>query len=64
MYVKPVLEALETVELGVWIGPVNAGSTCCADDLYLTTGNSSSLHIMLKKGKKLTLQFALACLLI
>ena len=44
VYISPVLEAVDNAQLGVWIGNVNAGITCCADDLYLTTDNPHSLQ--------------------
>ena len=35
IYINPVLETLESADLGVNIGPINTGVSCVADDLYL-----------------------------
>ena len=32
-YISPVLEMVESASLGVWIGPINTGISCCADDI-------------------------------
>ena len=47
IYINTVLETLESAQLGVNIGPVNVGSCCVADDLYLLTDCQIKLQCML-----------------
>ena len=36
IYINPLLDTVDSANLGVWVGPVNVGSSACADDEYLT----------------------------
>ena len=47
IYINPILETLESAELGVNIGPINTGVSCVADDVYLTTDNQTKLQGLL-----------------
>ena len=33
VYVAPVLETIDKADLGVRMGPINCGVSCCADDI-------------------------------
>ena len=39
---------MDSANLGVWIGPVNVGSSACADDGYLMTDTQSKLQALLE----------------
>ena len=44
-YINPVLETLESADLGVQIGPnINTGISCVADDLYLDTDDQVKMQ--------------------
>ena len=34
IYINPVLDILDSAQLGIDIGPINAGVSCVADDVY------------------------------
>ena len=42
-----MLDTVDSANLGVWIGPVNVGSSACADDEYLMTDTQSKLQALL-----------------
>ena len=44
IYINPILETLESAELGVNIGQINTGISCVADDVYLTTDYQTKLQ--------------------
>ena len=44
IYINPVLETLDRANLGVNIGPINAGISCVADDLYLLSDDQTKLQ--------------------
>ena len=44
IYINPILETLESADLGVNIGPVNTGVSCVADDVYLITDDQTKLQ--------------------
>ena len=44
IYINPLLETLESAELGIDIGPINTGVSCVADDVYLLTDNQTKLQ--------------------
>ena len=43
-YISPVIEMIESASLGVWIGPINTGISCCADDILGMTDSPSKLQ--------------------
>ena len=49
-YINPCLDAVNSAGLGCYIGPINLGTTCCADDTYLQAYSprslQSALHIV------------------
>ena len=47
MYASPLLETLDNADLGVWIGPINCGISCVADDVYLNADNQYNLQGLL-----------------
>ena len=47
IYLNPLLDALDSANLGIWIGPINVGSSTCADDIYLISDNQSKLQALL-----------------
>ena len=47
IYIGPLLEAIESAALGVWIGPINVSQSACADDEYLLTDSQTKLQAML-----------------
>ena len=47
IYNNPLLDSVDGAELGIWIGPVNVGSSACADDEYLTSDSQSKLQALL-----------------
>ena len=47
IYLNPLLDAIDSANLGVWIGPVNVGSSTCADDIYLISDSQSKLQALL-----------------
>ena len=44
---NPLLDTVDSANLGVWLGPVNVGSNACADDKYLMSGNQHILQSLL-----------------
>ena len=38
---------MDSANLGVWLGPVNVGSSACADDEYLITDSQSKLQSLI-----------------
>ena len=44
IYINPVLETLESADLGVNIGPINTGVSCVSDDVYLITDDQTKLQ--------------------
>ena len=47
IYINPLLDTVDSANLGVWVGPVNVGSSACADDEYLITDSQSKLQGLL-----------------
>ena len=47
IYINPLLDSVDGAELGIWIGPVNVGSSACADDEYLISDSQSKLQALL-----------------
>ena len=47
IYVNPLLDSVDSVNLGIWIGPINVGSSACADDEYLITDSQTKLQALL-----------------
>ena len=47
IYIAPLLETVESANLGVWIGPINTGLTCCADDFLGMSDNPHNLQCIL-----------------
>ena len=47
IYINPLLDAIDDAKLGVWIGPINVGSSACADDEYLMADTASKLQSQL-----------------
>ena len=47
IYIGPLLEAIDSAALGVWIGPINVSQSACADDEYLLTDSQTKLQAML-----------------
>ena len=47
IYINPVLDILDSAQLGIDIGPINAGVSCVADDVYLTTDDQTKLQGLL-----------------
>ena len=47
IYINPLLDAIDGANLGVWIGPVNVGSSACADDEYIMTDRPTKLQALL-----------------
>ena len=47
IYVNTLLDMVDQANLGVWIGPVNAGSSACADDEYLMSDSQSKMQALL-----------------
>ena len=45
IYINPLLNTVDSANLGVWIGPVNVGSSARADDEYLMTDTHSKLQL-------------------
>ena len=45
IYINPLLDTVDSANLGVWLGPVNVGHSACADDKYLMS------DVMLQKQK-------------
>ena len=38
---------VDSADLGVWLGPVNVGSSACADDEYLISDSQTKLQALL-----------------
>ena len=47
IYVAPLLDTLDTSQLGVWIGNINVGVSGVADDVYLMTDSQTKLQAQL-----------------
>ena len=47
IYANPLLDALDSANLGVQLGPVNCGFSSCADDLHLMTDTQSKMQALL-----------------
>ena len=47
IYVAPLLDTLDTAQLGVWIGNINVGVSGVADDVYLMTDSQTKLQAQL-----------------
>ena len=47
IYANPLLDTLDSANLGVQLGPVNSGFSSCADDLYLMTDTQSKMQALL-----------------
>ena len=47
LYIAPLLDTLETADLGVWVGPVNVSVSGVADDVYLMSDNQTKLQSLL-----------------
>ena len=47
IYVNPLLDTVDCANLGVWLGPVNVGSSACADDEYLIADSQSKLQSLI-----------------
>ena len=47
IYINPLLDAVDSANLGVWLGPVNVGSSACADDEYLISDSQTKLQALL-----------------
>jgi hypothetical protein len=47
IYVNPLLDTVDSANLGVWLGPINVGSSACADDEYLMSDNQHRLQSLL-----------------
>ena len=43
-YINPCLDALNSADLGFYIGPIHVGSVCCADDTYVISDRQSALQ--------------------
>ena len=41
------MDAVDSANLGVWISPVNVGSSACADDEYLISDSQTKLQALL-----------------
>ena len=42
---------LDSAELGVWIGPINVGVSCCADDVLTMSDDQQKLQCLLDLAK-------------
>ena len=47
IYINPLLDTVDSANLGVWLGPINVGSSACADDEYLMSNSQSKLQALL-----------------
>ena len=47
IYINPLLDTVDSANLGVWLGPVNVGSSACADDEYLISDSQTKLQALL-----------------
>ena len=47
IYINPLLDTVDSADLGVWLGPVNVGSSACADDEYLMSDGQTKLQALL-----------------
>ena len=47
IYINPLLDMLDSANLGVWIGPVNVGHSACADDVFIMTDTQSKMQALL-----------------
>ena len=47
IYANPLLDALDSANLGVQLGPVNCGFSSCADDQHLMTDSQSKMQALL-----------------
>ena len=47
IYNNPLLDMVDGANLGIWIGPINVGSSACADDEYVNSDSQSKLQALL-----------------
>ena len=47
IYANPLLDTLDSANLGVLLGPINCGFSSCADDLHLMTDTQSKMQALL-----------------
>ena len=47
VYIAPLLDTLDSANLGVWIGPINVSVSAVADDIYPMTDKQSKLQALL-----------------
>ena len=47
IYINPLLDTMDSADLGVWVGPINVGHSSCADDVYPMTDNQHKLQCLL-----------------
>ena len=47
IYINPLLDSVDSANLGVWLGPVNVGHSACADDEYLMSDTQTKLQALL-----------------
>ena len=47
IYVNPLLDMIDSANLGIQIGPVNVSQSACADDEYLITNSQTKLQSLL-----------------
>ena len=47
IYLNPLLNAIDSANLGVWVGPVNVGTSACADDVFVITDSQTKLQALL-----------------
>ena len=47
IYINPLLDTVDSANLGVWVGPINVGSSACADDEYLMSDSQTKLQALL-----------------
>ena len=50
IYVAPGLEAMDSAQLGVSIGPINVGVSACADDILAMSDDQHKLQCLLDIG--------------
>ena len=47
IYISPLLDTVDSSELGIWIGPINVANSACADDEYLISDSQTKLQALL-----------------
>ena len=47
IYDNPLLDSVDSANLGIWIGPINVGQSACADDEYLISDSQTKLQALL-----------------